>query len=109
MSEQNLNYFTIRATREIFTEDPTGFILIFKVGLILHCIGISGPKKANEGPQTVVAARVLWSRGAKIPGNSNAVQRGHSCQSSGFSRAVQTLIASEMRYCARNIHLSKII
>lgn len=72
-------------------------------------IGIFGPKKPVKTPNSgcCPCASVQWCKNPR----EQQCSWGHSCQalSFGFSSAVQTLIASKMRYCARNIHLSKMI
>lgn len=90
MSKQSLNYLTIQATGESFTVDPTGFILIFKAGLILHCNWNFWPQESQWRPPNrgcCPCALVQWCKNPR----DQQCSRGHSCQalSFGFSSAVQ--------------------
>lgn len=75
---------------------------------MLHCNWHFWPQESQWRPPNrgcCPCALVQWCKNPR----KQQYSWGHSCQalSFGFSSAVQTLIASKMRYCATNIHLSK--
>lgn len=109
MSKQSLKYFTIPDTGESFMEDPTGFILIFKVGLILHCNWNFWPQESQWRPPNSGCCPRALVQGCKNPRDQ---QSSPATPAKPFPLDFQvlykTFIASKMRQCARNTHLSKI-